>query len=163
EVTRETGTLLILDEVATGFGRSGRMFAAEREGVEPDFLCLAKGLTGGYLPMAATLATERVFEAFLGPPVEGRTFFHGHTYTRNPARRRRSARYARHLRARPDPGPAAGDDRAAALRAGLARGAGLGRRDSPVWAGSRDRAGGRPRQPRTVSGRRAAGHAGLRG
>ena len=83
EVTRETGTLLILDEVATGFGRSGRMFAAEREGVAPDFLCLAKGLTGGYLPMAATLTTERVFEAFLGPPAEGHTFFHGHTYTGN--------------------------------------------------------------------------------
>jgi adenosylmethionine-8-amino-7-oxononanoate aminotransferase len=82
-VTRETGTLLILDEVATGFGRSGRMFASEREGVAPDFLCLAKGLTGGYLPMAATLTTERVFEAFLGPPAEGRTFFHGHTYTGN--------------------------------------------------------------------------------
>jgi adenosylmethionine-8-amino-7-oxononanoate aminotransferase len=59
------------------------MFAAEREGVAPDFLCLAKGLTGGYLPMAATLTTERVFEAFLGPPAEGRTFFHGHTYTGN--------------------------------------------------------------------------------
>jgi adenosylmethionine-8-amino-7-oxononanoate aminotransferase len=83
EVTRETGTLLILDEVATGFGRSGRMFASEREGVAPDFLCLAKGLTGGYLPMAATLTTERVFEAFLGPPADGRTFFHGHTYTGN--------------------------------------------------------------------------------
>ncbi|MGH7511968.1 MAG: adenosylmethionine--8-amino-7-oxononanoate transaminase [Gemmatimonadales bacterium] len=83
EVTRETGTLLILDEVATGFGRSGRMFAADREGVAPDLLCLAKGLTGGYLPMAATLATERIFDAFLGPPAEGRTFFHGHTYTGN--------------------------------------------------------------------------------
>jgi len=83
EVTRETGTLLILDEVAVGFGRSGRLFACEREGVAPDFLCLAKGLTGGYLPMAATLTTERVFEGFLGPPAEGRTFFHGHTYTGN--------------------------------------------------------------------------------
>jgi len=83
EVTRETGTLLILDEVATGFGRSGRMFAAEREGVAPDFLCLAKGLTGGYLPMAATVTTERVFDAFLGPPADGRTFYHGHTYTGN--------------------------------------------------------------------------------
>jgi adenosylmethionine-8-amino-7-oxononanoate aminotransferase len=83
EVTRETGTLLILDEVAVGFGRSGRLFASEREGVAPDFLCLAKGLTGGYLPMAATLTTERVFEGFLGPPAEGRTFFHGHTYTGN--------------------------------------------------------------------------------
>jgi adenosylmethionine-8-amino-7-oxononanoate aminotransferase len=82
-VTRETGTLLILDEVATGCGRSGRMFAADREGVAPDFLCLAKGLTGGYLPMAATLSTERIFDAFLGPPADGRTFFHGHTYTGN--------------------------------------------------------------------------------
>lgn len=83
EVTRETGTLLILDEVAVGFGRSGRLFASERERVAPDLLCLAKGMTGGYLPMAATLATERIFEAFLGPPAEGRTFFHGHTYTGN--------------------------------------------------------------------------------
>lgn len=82
-VADETGALLILDEVATGYGRSGRMFACEREGVSPDLLCLAKGLTGGYLPMAATLATERVFGAFLGPPAEGRTFFHGHTYTGN--------------------------------------------------------------------------------
>jgi adenosylmethionine-8-amino-7-oxononanoate aminotransferase len=77
------GALLILDEVATGLGRAGTMFACEREGVVPDLLCLAKGLTGGYLPMAATLTTERVFEAFLGPPAEGRTFFHGHTYTGN--------------------------------------------------------------------------------
>jgi adenosylmethionine-8-amino-7-oxononanoate aminotransferase len=83
EVTRETGVLLILDEVAVGFGRSGRLFASEREGVTPDFLCLAKGLTGGYLPMGATLTSERIFEAFLGPPAEGRTFFHGHTYTGN--------------------------------------------------------------------------------
>ena len=83
EVTREARALLILDEVATGFGRSGRLFASEREGVSPDFLCLAKGLTGGYLPMAATLTTGRVFDAFMGDPSEGRTFFHGHTYTGN--------------------------------------------------------------------------------
>ncbi len=83
EVTERCGVLLILDEVAVGFGRSGRMFASEREGVRPDLLCLAKGLTGGYLPMAATLTTERIFEAFLGPPAEGKTFFHGHTYTGN--------------------------------------------------------------------------------
>jgi adenosylmethionine-8-amino-7-oxononanoate aminotransferase len=70
--------------VAVGFGRSGSMFACEREGVAPDMLCLAKGLTGGYLPMAATLATERIFEAFLGDPAEGKTFFHGHTYPGNP-------------------------------------------------------------------------------
>ncbi len=75
---------LICDEVATGFGRTGRMFACEHEGVVPDFLCLAKGLTGGYLPLAATLATERVYEGFLGEYDEFRTFFHGHTYTGNP-------------------------------------------------------------------------------
>jgi adenosylmethionine-8-amino-7-oxononanoate aminotransferase len=83
DAARRVGALLVLDEVAVGFGRSGRMFACEREGVAPDLLCLAKGLTGGYLPMSATLATERIFEAFLGPPEEGRTFFHGHTYTGN--------------------------------------------------------------------------------
>jgi len=80
---RAAGALVIVDEVAVGFGRSGAMFASEVEGLAPDFLCLAKGLTGGYLPMAATLTTERIFEGFLGRPEEGRTFFHGHTYTGN--------------------------------------------------------------------------------
>jgi adenosylmethionine-8-amino-7-oxononanoate aminotransferase len=75
---------LILDEVATGFGRTGTMFACEQERVAPDFLCLGKGLTGGYLPLAATLTTERVHEGFLGAPEEQRTFFHGHTFTGNP-------------------------------------------------------------------------------
>jgi adenosylmethionine---8-amino-7-oxononanoate aminotransferase len=78
------GTLLICDEVATGFGRTGTMFACEQEGVSPDLLCVAKGLTGGYLPLAATLATERIYEAFLGAHAELKTFFHGHTYTGNP-------------------------------------------------------------------------------
>jgi adenosylmethionine-8-amino-7-oxononanoate aminotransferase len=82
--TKAAGALLVCDEVATGFGRTGKMFAVEHEGIEPDLMCVAKGLTGGYLPLAATLATERVFEAFLGEPHEGRTFFHGHTYTGNP-------------------------------------------------------------------------------
>ncbi len=77
-------TLLVLDEVATGFGRTGRMFACEHEGVSPDLLCLAKGITGGYLPLAATLATEEIYEGFLGRFEELRTFFHGHTYTGNP-------------------------------------------------------------------------------
>jgi adenosylmethionine---8-amino-7-oxononanoate aminotransferase len=75
---------LICDEVATGFGRTGTMFACEQEGVRPDFLCLGKGLTGGYLPLAATLTTERVYQAFLGDYADFRTFFHGHTYTGNP-------------------------------------------------------------------------------
>jgi adenosylmethionine---8-amino-7-oxononanoate aminotransferase len=76
--------LLILDEVATGFGRTGTMFACEQEGVAPDLMCLAKGITGGYLPLAATLASERIYEGFLGEFEELRTFFHGHTYTGNP-------------------------------------------------------------------------------
>ena len=78
------GTLLIADEVATGFGRTGRMFACEHEGVSPDLLCVSKGLTGGYLPLAATLATQAIYDAFLGAIDSGRTFYHGHTFTGNP-------------------------------------------------------------------------------
>jgi adenosylmethionine-8-amino-7-oxononanoate aminotransferase len=80
---REAGTLLIADEVLTGFGRTGRMFACEHAGVTPDILCLSKGLTGGVLPFAATLATEEIYDAFLSED-RGRTFFHGHSYTGNP-------------------------------------------------------------------------------
>ncbi len=80
----EHDVLLICDEVATGFGRTGTMFACEQEDVAPDLMCVAKGLTGGYLPLAATLASERVYEAFLGEHEELKTFFHGHTYTGNP-------------------------------------------------------------------------------
>ncbi|MGH2719415.1 MAG: adenosylmethionine--8-amino-7-oxononanoate transaminase [Actinomycetota bacterium] len=76
--------LLIADEVATGVGRTGTFFACEQEGVTPDLLVLGKGLTGGYLPLAATLTTQEIFDAFLGPPEEHQTFFHGHTYTGNP-------------------------------------------------------------------------------
>ena len=76
--------LLIADEVATGFGRTGKMFACEHENVTPDLMCVAKGITGGYLPLAATFATQKIFDAFLGDPAEMRTFFHGHTYTGNP-------------------------------------------------------------------------------
>ena len=83
ELTSELGLLLIADEVAVGFGRTGRLFGCEHEEVVPDLLCLAKGLTGGYLPLAATLATGPIFDAFLGEPHEGLTFFHGHTYTGN--------------------------------------------------------------------------------
>ena len=84
ELCDEHDVLLISDEVATGFGRTGTMFACEQEGVSPDLMCVAKGLTGGYLPLAATLATERIYEAFLGEFAELKTFFHGHTYTGNP-------------------------------------------------------------------------------
>ncbi|MGH7795150.1 MAG: adenosylmethionine--8-amino-7-oxononanoate transaminase [Candidatus Binatia bacterium] len=84
EICRRNNILLILDEVATGFGRTGKMFACDHAGVTPDILCLAKGVTGGYLPLAATLATEEIFSAFLGEYKEYRTFFHGHTYTGNP-------------------------------------------------------------------------------
>ncbi|MEO6953553.1 MAG: adenosylmethionine--8-amino-7-oxononanoate transaminase [Polyangia bacterium] len=78
------GVLLICDEVATGFGRTGTLFACEQEGVTPDLMCVAKGISGGYLPLAATLATDALFDTFLGAPAERLTFFHGHTYTGNP-------------------------------------------------------------------------------
>ena len=84
ELCDEHGVLLICDEVATGFGRTGTMFACEQEDIAPDLLCVAKGLTGGYMPLAATLATERIYEGFLGEHQELKTFFHGHTYTGNP-------------------------------------------------------------------------------
>ena len=82
-LTTAHDVLLIADEVLTGFGRTGRMFACERAGVVPDFMCVAKGLTGGFLPLAATLTTDRVHDAFTGAD-RGRVFFHGHSYTANP-------------------------------------------------------------------------------
>lgn len=84
ELTRRHDVLLVADEVAVGMGRTGRMFACEHEDVSPDFLCLAKGLTGGYLPMAATLTTDEIWRAFLGRYDESKSFFHGHTYGGNP-------------------------------------------------------------------------------
>jgi adenosylmethionine-8-amino-7-oxononanoate aminotransferase len=84
ELTAEYGIPLIADEVAVGFGRTGTLFACQQEDVRPDLLCLAKGITGGYLPLAATLVTDQIYEAFLGDPAADRTFFHGHTYTGNP-------------------------------------------------------------------------------
>jgi adenosylmethionine-8-amino-7-oxononanoate aminotransferase len=84
ELTKKYRVLLIADEVATGFGRTGRMFACEHEAISPDILCLAKGITGGYLPLAATLTADEIFNAFLGEYEEKKTFFHGHSYTGNP-------------------------------------------------------------------------------
>ena len=89
EIVRGHGTLLVADEVMTGFGRvtpadRKPLFASHTEGVQPDLVALAKGLTGGYLPMAATLTTQKVFDAFLGEYDEFKTFFHGHSYTGNP-------------------------------------------------------------------------------
>lgn len=75
---------LIVDEVATGFGRTGKMFACQHEGVTPDFMCIAKGITGGYLPLAATLTTKRVYDGFIFDFKDQKTFFHGHSYTGNP-------------------------------------------------------------------------------
>ncbi len=83
-IAKENNILFIADEVATGFGRTGHMFACSKEDIHPDFLCVAKGITGGYLPLAATMTTEEVFAAFLGEFENFRTFFHGHTYTGNP-------------------------------------------------------------------------------
>ena len=84
EICDRHGALLVCDEVATGWGRTGTTFAVEQEGVVPDIMTMAKGLTGGYLPLAATLTTEAVFESFLGEFESRRTFFHGHTYAGNP-------------------------------------------------------------------------------
>ena len=83
KIARDANVPLIADEVMTGFGRTGSLFASHQEGVQPDFLCLAKGLTGGYLPMAATLTTQDVFDSFLGPYETYKSFFHGHSYTGN--------------------------------------------------------------------------------
>ncbi|MHC5061562.1 MAG: adenosylmethionine--8-amino-7-oxononanoate transaminase, partial [Planctomycetota bacterium] len=82
-LTEQCDVLLIADEVATGFARTGKMFACEHENVQPDIMCLGKGITGGYLPLAATLTTQKIFDAFCGKVSEHKTFYHGHTYTGN--------------------------------------------------------------------------------
>ncbi|HEX5265140.1 MAG TPA: adenosylmethionine--8-amino-7-oxononanoate transaminase [Acidimicrobiales bacterium] len=83
DACREHGVLLIADEVATGFGRTGTLFASEQCGIRPDLLCLGKGITGGYLPLSATVASDRVYSAFLGPDLGERTLYHGHSYSGN--------------------------------------------------------------------------------
>ncbi|HZV46639.1 MAG TPA: adenosylmethionine--8-amino-7-oxononanoate transaminase [Thermodesulfovibrionales bacterium] len=84
ELCSKYNILMIADEVATGFGRTGKMFACEHEDVIPDIMCLSKGITGGYMPLAATLATDELYNAFLGEFRDLKTFFHGHSYTGNP-------------------------------------------------------------------------------
>jgi adenosylmethionine-8-amino-7-oxononanoate aminotransferase len=84
DICTANNIFMIADEVAVGFGKTGKMFACEHEGVTPDIMALAKGITGGYLPLAATLATEEIYRGFLGEYDELKTFFHGHTYTGNP-------------------------------------------------------------------------------
>jgi len=84
ELTERYDVLMIADEVAVGFGRTGTLFACEQEEVVPDFLCLAKGITGGYLPLSATITHEKIWNAFLGPFTEQKTLYHGHTYSGNP-------------------------------------------------------------------------------
>jgi adenosylmethionine---8-amino-7-oxononanoate aminotransferase len=84
ELCTRYNVLLIADEVATGFGRTGKMFACEHEGVTPDLMAISKGLTGGYMPLAATLTTDEIYQAFLGKYEECKTFFHGHSFTGNP-------------------------------------------------------------------------------
>jgi adenosylmethionine-8-amino-7-oxononanoate aminotransferase len=84
ELSRKYNIHLIVDEVATGFGRTGKMFACEHAGIEPDFMCLSKGITSGYLPLGATLTTEEVFRSFYDDHAKMKTFYHGHTYAANP-------------------------------------------------------------------------------
>jgi adenosylmethionine-8-amino-7-oxononanoate aminotransferase len=84
DLATQHNVLLICDEVATGFGRTGKMFACDYADIQPDIMCVAKGITGGYLPLAATFTSEDIFSAFLAPYHEFKTFFHGHTYTGNP-------------------------------------------------------------------------------
>jgi adenosylmethionine-8-amino-7-oxononanoate aminotransferase len=84
ELCSRYNVLLIADEVATGFGRTGKMFACQHEGVTPDLMAISKGLTGGYMPLAATLTTDEIYQAFLGKYEDFKTFFHGHSYTGNP-------------------------------------------------------------------------------
>jgi len=79
----DAGVLLVADEVATGFGRTTKMFACDWAGLRPDIMCLGKGITGGYLPMSATACSDRIFDAFLGPDLSNRAFFHGHSYGGN--------------------------------------------------------------------------------
>ena len=148
--------LLVCDEVATGFGRTGTLFAVEQCGVRPDILCLGKGLTGGYLPMAVTVASQRVFDAFLGPDLSELTLYHGHSYSGNALAaavalrhlelldewdvlanvRQRADQLGSLLDERIAPLPAVGDIRRRGLMTGIELGA-TGRRSAVGTAGLR--------------------------
>ena len=149
ELCDEFGVLLICDEVAVGFGRTGTMFACQQEDVAPDLMCVAKGITGGYLPLAATLTTEAVYDAFLGEHEElqdvlPRPHLHG-----QPARLRGGARHARRVRVRAHARAARAEDRAARRAARRARRAAAdGRRGPPPRLHDRDRARRRSRSTR---------------
>ena len=145
--------LMIADEVATGFGRTGTMFACEQERVAPDFLCLGKGLTAGYLPLAATMTTERVYEGFLGAHEDYRTFFHGHTYTGNPLACAAARRQPRGLPHRADDAAPAAEDQDAERAAHGRRGDGRGRRGAGARLHGRDR----PRRARPGAAARPPG------
>ena len=141
----EHDVLLICDEVATGFGRTGTMFACEQEDVAPDLMCVAKGLTGGYMPLAATLTSERVYEAFLGEHEDLKTFFHGHTYTANPLACAAALATLEVFRVRAHAGGAGAEDRAVRRAAGgVRRAAALRRRGPPARPHVRHRARGLP-------------------
>ncbi len=128
ELCTKYDVLLIADEVAVGFGRTGTMFACEQEDVTPDLLCLAKGLTGGYMPLAATLATDEIWRAFLGAYAESKTFFHGHTYGGNPLGAAVALATLRYVRRRTDARTDAAEDRA------TGRASGANRASTATWA-----------------------------
>ena len=157
ELTRKYDVLLIADEVAVGFGRTGKMFACEHEGVSPDLLCLAKGLTGGYLPMAATLATDEIWQAFLGTYAESKTFYHGHTYGGNPLGAAAALATLDVFRGRADAGNAAGQDRPARRASGADRPAAARRRRPPARPDRRRRTGAQTRKRKSrIPGKSAA-------
>ena len=155
ELCDQHDVLLICDEVATGFGRTGTMFACEQERVSPDFLCLGKGLTNGYMPLAATLTTDRVYEGFLGEHEEFRTFFHGHTFTGNPLACSAAIASLDVFERGGDPAPPAAEDQPAQRAPGRRRRHGRGVRGPGPGDHGRDRS----RRARSGAATRPPGHA----
>ena len=162
ELCTKYDVLLIADEVAVGFGRTGKMFACEHEQVTPDFLCLAKGITGGYLPLAATLTTDEIWNAFLGTYAESKSFFHGHTYGGNPLGAAVALGESANLRRRANAENNPAKDRAAQRTSRAHRAAQTRRRRATVRPDRRRRTGARQSHQRTVSLGRAPRLASLR-